>query len=211
MVKRLRQCIREYKRDSLLTPFFVALEVIMEVIIPLVMARLIDFGIEVGDMNAIVKFGLILVICAILSLLFGVLAARFAASASAGFAKNLRKDMFYNVQRFSFSNIDKFSTASIITRLTTDVTNVQNAYMMIVRIAIRCPLMLAFAITMSFTLSVKITLVFVAMMPVLALALYIIIKNAHPIFERIFNCLQKVPSMIICCFSFCIAKYSGNV
>lgn len=196
MIKKLRGCIREYKKDSLLTPFFVTLEVIMEVIIPLVMAKLIDFGIEVGDMNAIVKFGLILVVCAVLSLVFGIMAARYAASASAGFAKNLRKDMFDNVQRFSFSNIDKFSTASIITRLTTDVTNVQNAYMMIVRIAIRCPLMLVFAIAMSFTLSVKITLVFVAMMPVLALALYIIIKNAHPIFERIFKTYDKLNNVV---------------
>ena len=137
MIKKLSGCVREYKREAVLSPIFVTLEVIMEVIIPLVMAGLIDYGIDAGSMNEIVKYGAILVICALLSLMFGVLAAKYAATASAGFAKNLRKDMFYNVQTFSFSNIDKFSTSSLITRLTTDVTNVQNAFQMILRIAIR--------------------------------------------------------------------------
>ncbi len=196
MIKRLSKCVREYRKDAFLTPTFVALEVIMEVIIPLLMAKLIDLGIDAGNMNAIVKYGGILIVAALLSLLFGALAARYAAAASAGFARNLRKDMFYNVQKFSFSNIDKFSTASIITRLTTDVTNVQNAFMMIIRVAIRCPLMLVFSLVMAFSISVPISLVFLAVLPFLAAALFIIIRNAHPIFERIFKTYDRLNNIV---------------
>jgi len=128
MVKRLLKSVREFKKDALLTPFFVVLEVVMEVIIPMVMALLIDKGIDGQDMAAIWKYGIILVLCAMLALVFGAAAGTFAARASTGFARNLRHDMYYNVQNFSFSNIDKFSTGSIVTRLTTDVTNVQNAF-----------------------------------------------------------------------------------
>ncbi|HJK62708.1 MAG TPA: ABC transporter transmembrane domain-containing protein, partial [Methanocorpusculum sp.] len=142
IVERLSGSIREYRRDSILAPVFVALEVVMEVLIPLVLADLIDDGITAGNMDIIIKLGLVLLLFAIMSLVFGVFAGKYAASASAGFAKNLRHDLFYAVQNFSFANIDKYSTASLITRMTTDVTNVQNAYQMIVRIAIRCPLML---------------------------------------------------------------------
>ena len=142
MIKRLLKSVREFKKDALLTPFFVVLEVVMEVIIPLVMARLIDKGIDGQDMAAIWKYGIILVLCAMLALVFGAAAGTFAARASTGFARNLRHDMYYNVQNFSFSNIDKFSTGSIVTRLTTDVTNVQNAFQMCTRIAVRCPVML---------------------------------------------------------------------
>lgn len=133
MIKRLAACVRQYKKDSILTPLYVTMEVVLEVIIPLLMARLIDFGIDGGSMSYIVKMGVALVVAAIISLIFGALSGRSAAIASAGFAKNLRHDMFYNVQGFSFSNIDKFSTASIVTRLTTDITNIQNAYQMIIR------------------------------------------------------------------------------
>ena len=139
MIKRLLKSVREFKKDALLTPFFVVLEVVMEVIIPLVMALLIDKGIDGQDMAAIWKYGIILVLCAMLALVFGAAAGTFAARASTGFARNLRHDMYYNVQNFSFSNIDKFSTGSIVTRLTTDVTNVQNAFQMCTRIAVRCP------------------------------------------------------------------------
>ena len=149
MVKRIAACVREYRRDSLLTPLYVALEVLLEVLIPLVMADLIDRGIEAGDMGHILRTGAVLVVMALFSLTFGVLSGRYAARASAGLAKNLRRDIYYNVQNFSFSNLDKFSTAGIVTRLTTDVTNVQNAYQMLIRVAVRCPLMLVFAFTMT--------------------------------------------------------------
>ncbi len=142
IIKRLAGSICEFKKYSLLTPAFVGLGVVMEVIIPLILASLIDDGITGGNMGIILRLGLALFIAAILALIFGVLAGKFAASASAGFARNLRHDIFYNVQSFSFANIEKFSTSSIVTRLTTDVTNVQNAYQMIIRIVVRCPLML---------------------------------------------------------------------
>ena len=145
MIKKLMKSIREYKKDSLLSPAMVTLEVIMEVIIPMLMARLIDYGIQAQNLGYIWKMGILLAVTAMISLMFGVLSGKFAARASAGFAKNLRKDMYYNVQNFSFSNIDKFSTASIVTRLTTDVTNVQNAYQMIIRMAVRAPIMLIFS------------------------------------------------------------------
>ncbi len=131
MIRRLAGCIKEYKKDTLLTPAFVVLEVIMEVITPLLMANLIDFGVEAGNMSYILKMGTALVMACVMSLLFGVLSGWYAARSSAGFARNLRRDMFYNMQNYSFSNIDKFSTSSIITRLTTDVSNVQNSFQMI--------------------------------------------------------------------------------
>lgn len=196
MIKTLAGCVREYRLPAVLSPVFVALEVIMEVLIPLVMARLIDFGIDAGDMNAVMKYGMILVLCAVLSLAFGVASSTVASTASVGFAKNLRKDMFYNVQRFSFSNIDKFSAASIITRLTTDVNNVQNAFMMIIRIAARCPLMLIFSVVMALSINVEITLIFLAVMPVLALILFGIIKIAYPMFEKIFRTYDKLNNVV---------------
>lgn len=155
MIKRLLKSVREFKKDALLTPFFVVLEVVMEVIIPMVMALLIDKGIDGQDMAAIWKYGIILVLCAMLALVFGAAAGTFAARASTGFARNLRHDMYYNVQNFSFSNIDKFSTGSIVTRLTTDVTNVQNAFQMCTRIAVRCPVMLVFALFMAMKINPK--------------------------------------------------------
>ena len=142
MLKRLAGCVRQYKGASLLSPLFVVLEVIMEVIIPLLMAKLIDDGIDGANQVAILKTGGILAVCCILSLLFGILAGHFAAKASAGFAKNIRHDLFHVVQGFSFFNIDRFSASSLVTRLTTDVTNVQMAFMMVIRIAVRSPIML---------------------------------------------------------------------
>ena len=196
MVKKLAGCIREYKRDTLLTPLFMVGEVVMETIIPFVMARLIDYGIDMGSMGAIWKYGIVLVLCALLSLTFGVLSGRFAATAAAGFAKNLRHDMFYNVQRFSFSNIDRFSTASIITRLTTDVTNVQNAFMMIIRIAVRSPMMLIFSVIMAFTINVKVTMLLIAILPFLAAALFGIIRLAFPVFDRVFKTYDKLNNVV---------------
>ena len=191
MIKTLLKSVREYKRDSILAPIFVTLEVVMEVVIPLLMAMLIDKGIDAGNMNYILKIGIALAISCVISLVFGALSGKFAASASAGFAKNLRKDMFYNVQNFSFSNIDKFSASSIVTRLTTDITNVQNAYQMIVRIAVRGPIMIIFSLIMAFGINHKLSLVFLLAIPVLGGGLYFIMTHAHPIFERVFKIYDK--------------------
>lgn len=196
MIKRLMKSIREYKKDSILAPIFVTMEVVMEVIIPFLMAELIDKGIDQGNMNFIVKMGIVLAISCVISLIFGALSGKYAASASAGFAKNLRKDMYYNVQEFSFSNIDKFSTSSIVTRLTTDVTNLQNAYQMIVRIAVRCPLMLVFSLIMAFGVNHKLSLIFLGAIPVLGIGLFAIMSNAHPIFERVFKIYDKLNNVV---------------
>ena len=196
MVKRLLKSVREFKKDALLTPFFVVLEVVMEVIIPLVMALLIDKGIDGQDMAAIWKYGIILVACAMLALVFGAAAGTFAARASTGFARNLRHDMYYNVQNFSFSNIDKFSTGSIVTRLTTDVTNVQNAFQMCTRIAVRCPVMLIFALFMAMKINSRMALVFLAVLPILAIGLGILMKVVGPVFERAFKIYDRMNTVV---------------
>ena len=187
MIKTLGKSVREYKRPALITPMLVTLEVIMEVIIPLLMANLIDKGIYSGQMNEILKIGVALVIASILSLVFGVLSGITASKASAGFAKNLRKDLYYKVQKFSFSNVDKFSTASIVTRLTTDVSNIQMAFQMITRIVVRTPLMLIFSLIMAFSINMKLSLIFLLLIPVVGIALYLIMSRVHPIFERVFK------------------------
>ena len=196
MIKRLIRSVREYKKASLLSPLFVTLEVVMEVIIPLLMANLIDFGIDKGDMNYIVKIGFALVISCIISLAFGAFSGKYAAIASAGFAKNLRQDMYYNVQNFSFSNIDKFSTASIVTRLTTDITNVQNAYQMIIRVAVRGPVMMLFSLFMAFRINARLALIFLFAIPFLGFGLYLIISKAHPIFEHVFQTYDKLNNVV---------------
>ena len=187
MIKKLAKYIKQYKKDSILTPFFVILEVIMEVVIPYLMAKIIDVGIENSDLNYIIKMGIFLIVSALLSLVFGMLSGRFAAKASSGFAKNLRQGLFYNIQNFSFTNIDKFSTSSLVTRLTTDVTNVQMAFQMIIRILVRAPIMLIFALAMSFSINANLAWIFLATMPPLAVVLYIITKKAHPNFEKVFK------------------------
>ena len=192
MIKRLLKSVREFKKDALLTPLFVVLEVVMEVVIPLVMAMLIDKGIDGQNMGAIWKYGIILVVCAMLALVFGAAAGTYAARASTGFARNLRHDMYYNVQNFSFSNIDKFSTGSIVTRLTTDVTNVQNAFQMCTRIAVRCPVMLVFALIMAAKINSRMALVFLAVAPVLAIGLGILMHVVGPIFERVFKIYDRM-------------------
>ena len=196
MIKRLLKSVREFKKDALLTPFFVVLEVVMEVIIQLVMALLIDKGIDGQDMAAIWKYGIILVLCAMLALVFGAAAGTFAARASTGFARNLRHDMYYNVQNFSFSNIDKFSTGSIVTRLTTDVTNVQNAFQMCTRIAVRCPVMLAFALFMAMKINSRMALVFLAVLPILAIGMGILMKVVGPVFERAFKIYDRMNTVV---------------
>lgn len=196
MLKTILKCVREYKKESVLTPIFVALEVILEVIIPTLMASLIDKGIEAHNMDYTVRMGIILAALCVLSLLFGALSGKMAATASAGFAKNLRHDMYYNVQNFAFSNIDKYSTASIVTRLTTDVTNVQNAYQMVIRIAVRNPLMMIFSFAMVLRISGKIALIFLAIIPVLIVALVILIKKTRPLFDKLFKAYDKMNSIV---------------
>ncbi len=196
MVRKLLRSVREYKKHSILAPVFVIFEVIMEVVIPLLMANLIDFGIDDGNLEYIVKMGVVLVVFALISLIFGILSGRSAAIASAGFAKNLRKDMYYKVQNFSFSNIDKFSTASIVTRLTTDVTNVQNAYMMIIRVAVRAPIMLICALVLAFNVNSSMALIFLYIVPILAVGLFFIMSKAHPIFERVFKTYDKLNNVV---------------
>lgn len=196
MIKKLMKSIREYKKDSLLSPAMVTLEVIMEVIIPMLMARLIDYGIQAQNLGYIWKMGILLAVTAMVSLMFGVLSGKFAAQASAGFAKNLRKDMYYNVQNFSFSNIDKFSTASIVTRLTTDVTNVQNAYQMIIRMAVRAPIMLIFSMFMAFQVNSEMAVIFLAAAPILGIGLYFIMTHAHPVFEKVFKTYDKLNNVV---------------
>ena len=194
MVKTLAKSIREYKKPSILSPIFVSIEVILECLMPLVIMQFIakinpsgTTSTEGVQMSTILFYGGILIAMAVLSLVTGMLSGRFAARASAGFAKNLRKDMYYAIQDYSFSNIDKFSTSSLVTRQTTDVTNIQMAYMMIIRVAIRCPLMLIFSLAMAFTVNVTISWVFLALVPLLAAVLVVIIFKTHPIFVRVFN------------------------
>lgn len=196
MIKTLAKSIREYKKDSILTPVMVIMEVVLEVVIPLLMAMLIDNGIDAGDMSYVLKIGAVLVVACAVSLMFGALSGKYAAKASAGFAKNLRKDMYYNVQKFSFSNIDKFSTSSIVTRLTTDTANVQNAYMMIIRVAVRSPLMLVFSLIMAFGINHKLSCIFLGAIPLLGLGLYLIMSHAHPIFEYIFKIYDKLNRVV---------------
>lgn len=192
MIRKLLKCAGKYKKDSILAPVFVSLEVVMEVIIPLLMARLIDNGIEAGDFSCIIKMGVALLAASLISMLFGALAGRSAAIAACGFAANLRHDMFYKMQTYSFSNIDKFSTASLVTRMTTDVSNVQNAYQMIVRIAVRSPFMLIFSLVCAFMVDKQISLIFLCVIPVLAVGFLLIMKNAHPIFEKVFKIYDKL-------------------
>ncbi len=186
MIRKIAGSVRQYKKDTLLAPAFVTMEAVMEVVIPLLMATLIDKGIEAGDMGAIVKTGIALAIATLISLMFGFLAGRSAAKASAGFAANLRQDMYHKVQGYSFGNIDKFSSASIVTRLTTDVTNLQNAFQMMTR-SVRAPAMLVFSLIMAFYLNPSLSLIFLVAIPILGAGLLFIASKAHPVFERMFK------------------------
>lgn len=197
MIKKLLRSVREYKKVSILTPIIISIEVLMECIIPLIIARFVNLldsmknseTLVTSDnlMKSVVIYGLILVAMSFVSLLAGVVAAKLSAKASAGFATNLRKDLYYKIQDYSFTNIDKFSTASLVTRLTTDVTNVQMSYMMIIRTAVRSPLMLIFALALSFTYHPTLPLIFLIVVPILAIGLYFIIAKAHKVFTRVFR------------------------
>jgi ATP-binding cassette subfamily B protein len=196
MLKKILASVREYKKDTVLTPVYVAFESFLEILIPTLMANLIDYGITKKSMPSVLWIGLALFACAMCSLLVGALAGRSAAIASSGFARNLRHDVFYNVQKFSFSNIDKFSTGSIITRLTTDITNVQMAYQMLIRLGIRAPLMIIFAMIFSFRISVHMSLIFLAVIPVLGVGLVFIASHVHPIFVRVFNTYDRLNNVV---------------
>ncbi len=187
MFKTLGKSVREYKKYAIITPIFVTVEVVLEILIPLLMANLIDKGIYAGEMNMIFKIGLQLVFASLIALFFGCASGVTASKASAGFAKNLRKDLYYKVQDFSFSNIDKFSPASIVTRLTTDVSNIQMAFQMLTRIVVRTPLMLVFSLIMAFNLNAELSLIFLALIPIVGIALALVSTKVHPIFKRVFD------------------------
>lgn len=196
MIKKLAKYIGEYKLPTIITPILITLEVIMEVIIPLKMADLIDLGVYAGEMSTVWKLALELIILALLSLFFGATNGITGAKASAGFAKNLRKELYYRVQNFSFSNIDKFSSASLVTRLTTDVTNVQQAFQMLIRIAIRAPLMFVVSIIAAVQINAKLAAIFLTAIPVLAIAVFLIMRKAHPIMEKTFKMYDNLNNVV---------------
>ena len=196
MIRRLARCIREYKWAALLSPLCMVGEVAMEVLIPLVMADLYDYGIKMQDMQVVAAKSGILVLCALASLSFGVLSAAFASKAGTGFAKNLRHDMYHQVQDFSFSNIDKFSTASIVTRLTSDVATLQNTFQMMIRMAIRCPMMLILALVSAMGISVRLSLVYCVALPILICALLCLIPKVFRIFDRVFRTYDKMNNVV---------------
>ena len=187
MSKKLLASVREYKRQTMLTPVFVALEVLIEVLIPLLMANIIDIGIAQGDLGYIIRLGLLLVVMAMIALFFGAKSGQLAAIASAGYAKNLRHDIFYKVQDFSFGNIDHFSTSGLVTRLTTDITNVQMAFMFTIRLLARAPIMIVLSLIMTMTISVPIALMLLISIPILGGILLFIAKKAHPHFIQVFD------------------------
>ena len=196
MLKELMKCIREYKKPSILAPVLVSLEVVMECTIPFLIAMLVNQIKAGAEFSILVKYGLLLIVMATLSLMFGIGAGNACATASCGFAKNVRKDLYAKIQEFSFENIDKFSSSSLVTRLTTDVTNVQNAYMMIVRIAVRCPLMFLFAFVMAFIMGGKMACIFLLVVPVLGFGLYMVIRTAMPLFRKVFHKYDELNNSI---------------
>lgn len=196
MIKTLSRSLREYKKGSVFTILLSILEVAFEITIPLCMAKVIDEGIDLGNMNAVWKYGIILLVFALFQLITGVLSAHIAARTSVGFCANLRQDMYDNVQTFAFSNIDKFSTASIVTRLTTDVTNIQNAYQMLLRMAIRGPVMLLFSMIVSFKINSVIAWIFLAVIPIMAFLLYLIIRKVNPIFDHVFQTYDTLNNVV---------------
>ena len=196
MIRRLARCLREYKWTALVSPLAMIGEVAMEVTIPLVMAQLYDQGIAAGNMTIVVQKAIVLVLCAVVSLIFGVLSATYASKAATGFARNLRHDMYYRVQDFSFANIDKFSSASIVTRLTSDVANLQMAFQMSIRLAIRCPMMLILAMISSLRISPRLTTVYLVAIPLLAATLVCIVPFVFRIFDRVFQTYDRLNNVV---------------
>ena len=196
MLKTLAGSLREYKKSSFAAIFFSGIEVIFEIVIPLCMSNLIDNGIEKSNMSMVWKFGILLLVFALLQLATGMLSAYTAAKAATGFSANLRQDMYDNMQTFAFSNIDRFSTASIVTRLTTDVTNVQNAYQMLIKLAVRGPVMLIVSMIVSFRINRQISLIFLAIVPVLGILLALIVRKVHPVFEKVFHTYDDLNNVV---------------
>lgn len=196
MLKTLAGSLREYKKSSFAAIFFSGIEVIFEIVIPLCMSNLIDSGIEKSNMSMVWKFGILLLVFALLQLATGMLSAYTAAKAATGFSANLRQDMYDNMQTFAFSNIDRFSTASIVTRLTTDVTNVQNAYQMLIKLAVRGPVMLIVSMIVSFRINRQISFIFLAIVPVLGVLLALIVRKVHPVFERVFHTYDDLNNVV---------------
>lgn len=196
MVNHITAAIRDNKKASILAPIFVCVEVLFEVLIPVVMAVLIDKGIDAGNQGEILRLGGILIVMAVCALIFGVLAGGAAADASAGLARNLRHDIYHHVQNFSFANIDKFSTAGIVTRLTTDVTNVQNAYQMIIRVAVRAPVMLVFAFAMTVYISPRLATIYLCAIPILGIGLALIISRVHGLFTQVFDTYDELNNVV---------------
>ena len=196
MIKRLAKSVREFTPAAILSPLCMIGEVYMEVQIPLVLAKIVDQGVSMGNIGAVWKYGLILVLYSLCSLCFGIASAFFASYAATGFARNLRHDMFYKVQTFDFSNIDKFSTSSIVTRLTSDVANIQMAFQMMIRMAIRCPMMLILATTNAYSISPRLCIVYCVVLPLLGLGLYLFIRVVHPIFDRVFKTYDKLNNTV---------------
>ena len=191
MIKKLAAYVGEFKREALLSPICIAIEVIMEVILPLLMASVIDKGVNAGDMNYVVKMGLLMIVVAFISLAGGALCGKYAAVASSGFARNLRKSMFAKIQDFSFANIDKFSTAGLVTRMTTDVTNVQQAFQMIIRICVRAPFMLIFSLFMCLRIAPQVSWIFLVALVFLGTVLALIVTHAFPKFHKMFKQYDK--------------------
>ena len=196
MIKRLLQCIRQYKWAAILSPLCMAGEVAMEMLIPLVMANLYDYGIKLQDSGYVLQKSLLLVLCALCSLTFGIGSAVFASKAATGFAKNLRHDMYHRVQNFSFANIDKFSTASIVTRLTSDTANLQMTFQMMIRMTIRCVLMLVLALIMAIRISVRLSVVYAIALPVLTIALVCLTPAVFKIFDRVFKTYDRLNGVV---------------
>ncbi len=196
MIHELKKQIAGNRIASFLTMLFVTLEVVMDVTIPFLMAYLLDLGIDKGDMHQIIKWGLLLLLCATIALFFGVLSGHYAAKASTGFARNVRKKLYYSTQDFSFSNLDRFSTSSLVTRLTTDVTNVQMAYQMLIRIAVRSPVMLIFSFFMATTINSTLSMVYLVALPILGIGIFFIIRSAYSIFTRVFKIYDRLNTVV---------------
>lgn len=196
MIKRLAKSVREYRKEAIKTSIFVIIEIIFDIAIPIVMSFLVDKGINAGSMKNIIIYGFILIIFALIALYFGYLSGKCASIASSGFAKNIRNDLFKKINDFSFSNIDNFSTSSLITRMTTDTTNVQNAFQMIIRIAVRAPLMFLFSIVTIISINPSISSIFIVIIPILIFGLYLIISNAYPLFQKTFKTYDKLNNVV---------------
>ncbi len=196
MLKHIARCIREYKWAAILSPLCMIGEVYMETRIPLILSNVVDLGVTAGDMGAVLHYGLILVLYALMSMAFGIASAFYASYAATGFARNLRHDMYYKVQTFDFANIDKFSTASIVTRLTSDVANIQMTFQMMIRMAIRCPMMLILATFNAFSISPRLCLVYCVALPILGAGLLILMKSVHPIFDRVFKTYDRLNNVV---------------